>query len=57
MSVFPQLFKSIAYGTNEKKSTEKSINEKANDTKVNNYELVQKKVKYNMMMLHSPLLL
>ena len=51
-SVFPQLFESIAYGTNENKSTEKSIQEKANETKVKNYELVQKKVKYNMMMLH-----
>ena len=52
MSVLPQIFESIAYGTNKKKSTEKSIQEKANETKVKNYELVQKKVKYNMMMLH-----
>ncbi len=52
MSVLPQLFESVAYGINEKKSTKGTINENANDTKRKNYELVQKKVKYNMMMLH-----
>ncbi len=52
MSVLPQLFKSVAYGINKKKSTKGLINESANDTKHKNYELIQKKVKYNMMMLH-----
>ncbi len=51
-SVFPQLFKIVAYGINEKKSKKGLINASANDTKRKNYELVQQKVKYNMMMLH-----
>ena len=51
-SVLPQLFESVAYGINEKKSTKGSINESANETKRKNHKLVQKKVKYNMMMLH-----
>ncbi len=51
-SVLPQIFESIAYGINEKKSTKESINASANETKSKNHELVHKKVKYNMMMLH-----
>ncbi len=51
-SVLPQLFESVAYGINDKKSTKGSTNESANYTKHKNYELVEQKVKYNMMMLH-----
>ena len=52
MSVLPQIFESVAYGINEKKSTKGSTNESANYMKRKNYEMVQQKVKYNMMMLH-----
>ncbi len=52
MSVLPHIFESIAYGINDKKSTKGTTYETANKAKRKNYELVQQKVKYNMMMLH-----
>ena len=52
MSVLPQLFESIAYGINDKKSTKGTTNETANKAKHKNYELVQQKMNYKITMLH-----
>ncbi len=51
-SVLTHLFKSVAYGINDKKITKGAKNQGANYSKCKSYELVQHKVLYNMMMLH-----
>ncbi len=48
----PHLFESVAYGINDEKITKGAKNHDANNAKRKNYELVQQKVLYNMMMLH-----
>ncbi len=51
-SVLPHLFESVVYEINDKKITKGANNQGANNAKRKNYDLVQQKVKYNMMMLH-----
>ena len=51
-STLPHQIEKTAYGYDGKKGRKKSTNERANETKRMNYELLAKKVSYNMKLLH-----